>query len=133
MWNYPKSAKHELKANHDRELARVRAAEKKQMRGVDTQQALDEIKAKMTATRAHAARLRAERLARAAAKPAGSAKAKVLGIGHFAENLPLEKEASGREVINYGYLIPGPWGSSPACWIAMPRSHMSIHSPHPEH
>jgi hypothetical protein len=72
MWNYPKSAKHqafldELKANHDRELAQVRVAEKKQMRAGDAQQALDEIKAKLTATRAQTARLKAERLARLAA------------------------------------------------------------------
>lgn len=79
MWNYPKSAKHqafldELKANHDRELAQVRVAEKKQMRAGDAQQALDEIKAKLTATRAQTVRLKAERLARLAAKPAASVK-----------------------------------------------------------
>lgn len=81
MWNYPKSAKHqaflaELKASHDRELARVRGAEKKEMRAGDAQQALDEIKAKVSAARTQTTRLRAERLARDAAQPRASAKTK---------------------------------------------------------
>jgi len=71
MWDYPKSAKHrafidELQAKHERELAKVRAAEKKLARAADGQQALEEIKAQSAATREKTARLRAERLARAA-------------------------------------------------------------------
>ncbi|AGK56980.1 hypothetical protein HYPDE_26498 [Hyphomicrobium denitrificans 1NES1] len=81
MWDYPKSAKHrafidQLQATHDSELARVKAAEKKQTRAADAQEALDEIKAKLAATRAQTARLRAERLARAAANPAASSTAR---------------------------------------------------------
>lgn len=79
MWDYPKSSKHQsfidqIQATHDRELAKVRAAEKKQMRAVDAQQALSEVKAKLTATRAQTARLREERLARVAANPVGPAR-----------------------------------------------------------
>lgn len=79
MWDYPKSSKHQafidqLQATHERELAKVRAAEKKQMRAVDAQQALSEVKAKLTATRAQTARLREERLARVAANPVGPAR-----------------------------------------------------------
>jgi hypothetical protein len=80
MWDYPKSSKHQafidqLQATHERELAKVRAAEKKQMRAVDAQQALSEVKAKLTATRAQTARLREERLARVAANPVEPARA----------------------------------------------------------
>lgn len=74
MWNYPKSAKHQafidqLQATHERELAKFKAAEKRQERAEDGRRALDEAKAKVIETRIKTARLRAERLAGTAGIP----------------------------------------------------------------
>jgi hypothetical protein len=71
MWNYPKSALHQaaidaMKPELDIAAAKAMAAQSKLRRASDAVQALKEHEAEKIATRAKTARLRAERLARAA-------------------------------------------------------------------
>ena len=81
MWNYPKSAQHQaaidaMKPELDIAAAKAMAAQKKLRRAGDAVQALKERDAEKIAIRAKTARLRAARLARAAAEGQAPARAK---------------------------------------------------------